>query len=62
MCEPEEDDLIEKNIKWFIDFADSEEVARMSQNGYEYLIRNLTKDNGIRKYIEIIKKLQGWRV
>ena len=57
VCEPEEDDLIEKNIKWFIDFAGSEEVARMRQNGYEYLKKNLTQDMSVRKYIEAIKRL-----
>lgn len=57
VCEPEEDDQIEKNIKWFIDFAGGEEVAQMSQNGYEYLKKNLTQDMSVRKYIEAIKRL-----
>jgi glycosyltransferase involved in cell wall biosynthesis len=57
VCEPEEYDEVEKNIRWFIDNAGSGKVAEMGQKGREYLEKYLTKDVSVHKYIEAIKEL-----
>lgn len=52
--EPGNYDQIEKNIQWFIDHAEEDEIRKMGQNGREYLLKNLTKDVSIRKYRDAI--------
>lgn len=48
---------LKKNLKWFINNADSNELCKMGSNGYEYLKKNLTKGKSIEKYKENIMKL-----
>lgn len=57
VCEPEEYDKVEENIRWFIDHADSGKVVEMGKKGREYLEKHLTKDVSVQKYIEAIKAL-----
>lgn len=53
-CEPEDYIEIEKSIRWFIENAGSDEVIQMGKRGREYLLKNLTKEISIKKYIEEI--------
>lgn len=57
VCEPGNYLGIEKNLKWFIDNADSQEVRRMGARNREYLVENLTRTKSIGKYAEEILKL-----
>lgn len=52
--EPEDYDQIEKNIQWFIDNAESRKLMEMGNRGRKYLIKYLTKETAIQKYIEEI--------
>ncbi len=45
---------IEKNIRWFIENADSSELKEMGSRSHDYLIKNLTKDMSVEKYKETI--------
>ena len=53
-CEPGEYDEVEKNIRWFIDHAGSAEVEQTGHRGHENLIKNLTREESVRKYAEEI--------
>ena len=44
-------------IRWFINHAGDEEIIEMGRRGREYLLKNLTKDCSVRKYIEAIENL-----
>ena len=57
VSEPGDYKAVEDNIRWFIDNADSKELADMGNKGHDYLVRNLTKDISIEKYIDVISKL-----
>lgn len=57
VCEPGEYDTIKVNIQWFLDNADASCVAKMGAKGREYLMKHLTKDVSIQKYIDAIKGL-----
>ncbi len=57
VCEPGDYEQVEKNIRWFIDHAGSEELTEMGERSRAYLVENLTKDVSIKKYIEAIKDL-----
>ena len=57
VSEPGDYGAVENNIKWFIDNAESDDLAEMGKRGHEYLDNHLTKDVSIEKYIEIIKNL-----
>lgn len=57
VCEPEEYDRIEENIRWFLDNVGSGKVVKMGQRGREYLLEHLTKNASVQKYIEAIKML-----
>ena len=56
-CEPGEYDKVEKNIRWFIEHADSEELKQMGARGRENLEKNLTRDVSVRRYAEEILRL-----
>jgi len=55
--EPGDYESIAADVKWFIDNAGSSELAEMGKRGHEYLVRYLTKDVSIAKYIEAIKDI-----
>ena len=57
VSEPGDYKSVEDNIRWFIDNADSKELTDMGNKGHDYLVRNLTKDISIEKYIDVISKL-----
>lgn len=57
VCEPEDYKSLENNIRWFIDNADSDELVDMGKRSRSNLVKNLTKDVSIEKYIKEIKKI-----
>ncbi|MBS6764933.1 MAG: glycosyltransferase family 4 protein [Clostridium sp.] len=57
VCEPEEYNKVEENIRWFIENAGSSKIVEMGQNGRVYLEKYLTKDVSIQKYIDAIREL-----
>lgn len=57
VCEPGEYEKIERNLRWFIERAGDGQMNQMGWNGYEYLVRNLTKDINIEKYCKLIRTL-----
>lgn len=57
VSDPGDYERVEDGIRWFIDHADSEELTSMGKNGREYLVKNLTKDVSVEKYIREIKEL-----
>lgn len=58
VSDPCDYEAVEKNIRWFVDHADSPESARMGLNGRENLVRNLTKDVSVEKYKKAILELE----
>jgi len=54
---PGDYDSIEKNINWFINNANSQELENMGKRSRKYLVENLTKDISINKYKEEILKV-----
>ena len=54
VSDPEDYDAVEKNIEWFIENSGSAETEEMGRRGYENLVRNLTKDVSVEKYIDAI--------
>lgn len=54
LADPGDYESIEKNIRWFIDNAGSKE---MGIRGREYLVKNLTRDKSVNRYVEEIMKL-----
>ena len=56
-CEPGDYEAISENIQWFISHADKGELHEMGRLGNEYLLKHLTKDCSVRKYIEAIEAL-----
>lgn len=57
VSEPGDYEAIEKNLRWFLDNAGSDELAEMGKRGNMYLVKYLTKDESVGKYIEAIKSL-----
>lgn len=57
VSEPGDYEAVEKNLKWFVDQGNTEELASMGEKGHEYLIRHMTKDVSVAKYIEAFHKL-----
>ena len=57
--EPGEYDKVAQNISWFIDNAESNELAEMGKRGHEYLIHHLTKAVSVGKYIDAIEGLRA---
>ena len=57
VSEPGDYKAVEDNIRWFIENADSRDLADMGTKGHDYLVKNLTKDISIKKYTEVISKL-----
>ena len=54
ISDPEDYEDVEKNIRWFIENADSNEFKEMGSRGHDYLVANLTKDMSVEKYKENI--------
>lgn len=57
LSNPGDYDSIEKNINWFINNANSDELKNMGNRSRKYLEENLTKDISINKYKEEILKI-----
>jgi glycosyltransferase involved in cell wall biosynthesis len=53
-CEPDNYTDVEHKIAWFIKNSETKEVLNMGHNGREYLIKYLTKDISIKKYVKAI--------
>lgn len=56
-CEPGDYAGIEKNIRWFLDCAGSDEMREMGRRGYEYMAANLTRDASMEKYRRALSEL-----
>ncbi|MBP1550568.1 MAG: glycosyltransferase family 4 protein [Oscillospiraceae bacterium] len=54
VSDPEDYNAVKKNIEWFIENTGSAEAEEMGRRGYENLVKNLTKDVSVEKYIEAI--------
>lgn len=54
VCDPEDYESIENNLRWFINNSDSYELIEMGRRGRVNLEKNLTKDISIKKYSESI--------
>ena len=54
ISDPCDYDDIEKNIRWFIENANSKELKEMGTRSHDYLTKNLTKDMSVEKYKETI--------
>ncbi len=57
LSNPGDYNSIEKNINWFINNANSDELKNMGNRSRKYLEENLTKDISINKYKEEILKI-----
>lgn len=53
-CEPGDYDRVEENIRWFIEYADSDDISEMGKRSHKYLIDNLTREKSVKKYVESI--------
>lgn len=53
-CEPGDYTAVERQIKWFIENTGTGKVVEMGTNGREYLVKHLTKDVSVKKYVEEI--------
>ena len=56
-CEPGDYVGVADIIRWFIENSDNVEVKQMGMNGRKYLEEKLTRDVGIRRYVEEISNL-----
>lgn len=56
-CEPGDYKAIEKNIRWFIENADSKEILNMGSNSRNNLVKNLARNVSVDKYKNEILKL-----
>lgn len=56
--EPEAYEMVEKNIQWFIDNANSSEMLELGKRGNQYLKRHLSKKASIDKYKQAILHLK----
>lgn len=55
-CDPGEYEKVKENIRWFIKNADTDKVEKMGENGRNYLVNKLSKDEAVKKYKEAILK------
>lgn len=54
LCEPGDYDAIKRQIYWFAEHADSQELTEMGMKGREYMVRHLSMKESIRYYEEVI--------
>ena len=57
VCDPGDYEHVARHVRWFIEHAGSEEVTEMGRRGREYLVKNLTRDVSVGKYVDEILKL-----
>lgn len=57
VSEPGDYKAVEANIVWFVSHAGNDELINMGNCGHEYLIKNLTKDVGIKKYKAALRNI-----
>ena len=57
VSEPGDYSSVEKNIRWFLDHAGTEELAEMGKRGREYLMQELTKEKSVKRYAKEILAL-----
>lgn len=55
-CDPGEYEKVKENIRWFIKNASTDKVEKMGENGRNYLVNKLSKDEAVKKYKEAILK------
>lgn len=56
-AEPGDYEVITENLKWFIENAGTGKVVAMGERSRENLVKNLTRDVSVSKYIDEIMKL-----
>ena len=56
-CDPGDYTGVDSLLHWYIDNAGTDKLKQMGQKGREYLVKNLTKDVSIKKYIDAIKRI-----
>lgn len=56
-AEPGDYKQILSNIRWFIEHAGTDEIAKMGKAGRQNLVNNLTREVSVKKYVEEISKL-----
>lgn len=54
VCDPGDYEHVARHVRWFIEHAGSEEVTEMGRRGREYLVKNLTRDVSVGKYVDEI--------
>lgn len=54
VCDPGDYEHVARHVRWFIEHAGSEEVMEMGRRGREYLVKNLTRDVSVEKYVDEI--------
>lgn len=54
VCDPGDYEHVARHVRWFIEHAGSEEVTEMGRRGREYLVKNLTRDVSVEKYVDEI--------
>lgn len=59
VSEPGDYAAVERNIRWFIENADSPAISEMGQRGLEHLRSKLTKDVSVEKYRRAILETGG---
>lgn len=57
ISDPGDYKAVEKNIQHYLDIAGSRAFFQMGQRAYNYLLKNLTKEISIKKYLEAIDSL-----
>lgn len=57
VCDPTDYKSVEKNIRWYIENSENNELVEMGRRGREFLLRELTREKSISKYAEEILKL-----
>jgi glycosyltransferase involved in cell wall biosynthesis len=56
-CEPGDYEAVERQIEWFVKNAGTGKVRARGWNGREYLVKHLTRDISVKRYVEEILKL-----
>ena len=54
VCDPGDYEHVARHVRWFIEHAGSEEVTEMGRRGREYLVKNLTRDVSVGKYMDVV--------
>ena len=56
-CEPEDYAGIQREIQWFLEHSGTDKLRKMGQKGREFLEKQLSKDEAVKRHIEEIEKM-----